>query len=183
MNQHHTHNPFCGHFTPLVIAFWLQPRHWEALAAGLAPEEAAALEDEFARIQAGERDVLNRPCLCDSMGDTRLQVVRGRGGRSGPYLEAVCLRVDLERAASQLPIAWHGTRRVYVAQHRQGEHGERFARYLAHKSDRPQDAEPDPCAPGIPHRCTHQAYLRMAVTLGYVATCRWPRRQPAHMAA
>lgn len=174
----HRHTPVCGHFLPVTVAFWHQPFHWAALADGLSPEEAAALEDEFGRVLAGERDLLGRPCLCDRMGEARIHAVRGRGGNASWALEVTSIRVDLERAATLLPISWHGTRRVYLAQQRAAEYGQRFLRYRLNRSDRAQDQEPEPCAPGEPHRCTRWAYERMAATLGNAAPhCRWPRRQ------
>ncbi len=164
----HQHHPFCEHFPPLKCAFWSQPRHFFALAEGLSPEEAAALEYEYSLVVAGERDVLGRPCLCDVMGDSRVHAVGGFRGYGDSTADLVGLKVDLERAADILPLRWKATRRIYVTQLRGEVYRQRFGQMNAGKLLRPQDADPEPRDERGRYLGYMAAYRRMAKALGWV---------------
>ncbi len=163
----HLHHPFCEHFPPLKCGFWSQPRHFFALAQGLSAEEAAALEYEYDLVQAGERDVLGRPCLCDSMGDARLHAVGGFRGYGDSAADLIGLKVDLERAADILPLRWKATRRIFVVQMRGDIYRLRFGEMNAGRLLRAQDQDPEPYEVGGRYLGHVSAYRRMAQLLGW----------------
>lgn len=182
----HQHGAFCEHYPPLKVRWWSHEPHMETLntliGGGRSAEESEALDYCFRRVYYdGARDPIHGfPCVC--LREVAPSVGEARGSVGGDGMSALLsIRADLDHAADTLPIRWRATRRIFLAQGRPRAYRDRFGAYVEGRPLGEDDRLDDPCGADEDRRvrhsaCYQEAYVRMAVALGYVAACRWPRR-------
>lgn len=182
----HQHSAFCEHYPPLKVRWWSHAPHMQMLGAlvagGRSAEETEALDYCFRRVfYDGARDPIHGvPCIC--LREVAPSVGEARGSLGGDGVSGLLsVLLDLEHAADGLPIRWRATRRILLAQSRPMSYRKRFGAYAQGCPVQDDDRLDDPCGADEDRRvrhgaCYQEAFVRMAVALGYQAVCRWPRR-------